>query len=139
MKLKKKNFTAYRQEFLKSIEKGERDSLEDLFNGVWEKFYKERMKENKIKGSKKQAKVISNTNWWNKDGKHKRSKECPGEGWKIGRIMYSWWNNGKEQKQSELQPDKDWSLGRLPLPRRKQTDITKKKISEVQKKRYNKI
>lgn len=28
---------------------------------------------------------VKNTKWWtNSDGKHKRSIECPGDGWKEG-------------------------------------------------------
>jgi hypothetical protein len=35
-------------------------------------------------------KSTKDTIWWNKDGINKRSKECPGFGWKSGRDFIPW-------------------------------------------------
>jgi hypothetical protein len=65
------------------------------------------------------------------------SKECPGEGWDIGRgptyakrsseesrnkmsstrkDNYYWWNNGVCNKRSKISPGVEWNRGRLTTP-----------------------
>lgn len=70
----------------------------------------------KIKASKKGAK------YWNDGVKNRVSKECPGEGWVLGRVQKAgyplpgrrgakWWNNGIENKCCKECPGEGWVKG----------------------------
>jgi len=66
-------------------------------------------------------KTFIGTKWWNDGrGNYKMSKECPGEGWVLGRgkNTFLWWNNGQTQKRSKECPGKDWVPGRGYFPNR---------------------
>jgi hypothetical protein len=56
--------------------------------------------------------------WWNNNTSELVSNECPGKGWKLGRLLNSskgtlWWNDGVRHKRSAECPGPEWKLGRL--------------------------
>ena len=66
---------------------------------------------------------------WTNGDKERRSEECPGEGWTLGRSFEvgqhlphdglstrgtRWWNNGKEQVRRKKCPGEGWVEGCLP-------------------------
>ena len=56
------------------------------------------------------------TSWWNNGVEQVKLFECPGEGWKKGRLG-KWWNNGVENKFGIEPPSDDWLLGRVQIER----------------------
>jgi hypothetical protein len=70
--------------------------------------------------SQEQAKIASEEQkgvfFWNNGIEQIKSKECPGEGFKRGRLVKEkrrWWTNGKKNKWQENQPGDNWYLGRI--------------------------
>ena len=71
--------------------------------------------------------------FWNNGKEHKRSKECPGDGWVLGLlekekirrnqtvnpIGQHWWNNGIENKKQVECPGEGWIRGKSPATREK--------------------
>jgi len=68
------------------------------------------------------------TKWWNNGIKNKIAMDCPGQGWKRGKLSKSrkyksgkespnankrWWNNKKEEVFTETKPDDSWERGRI--------------------------
>ena len=79
--------------------------------------------ESKIKMS-----IGKNTKYWNNGVKTVRRKECPGDGWILGRLSVKqnsfrkglhWWNNGVELKVSKKCPGDGWVRGSGKLINRK--------------------
>lgn len=68
---------------------------------------------------REQAKIASEEQsgvlFWNNGVKQVKSKECPGPGFKRGRLIKEkrqWWTNGKNNKWQPKSPGLGWHLGR---------------------------
>ena len=63
--------------------------------------------------------TCSNTTWWNNGKEDRRSNECPGEGWVLGRLTMPetftaiWWNDGLNSVRSATCPGEGWVRGHL--------------------------
>ena len=64
------------------------------------------------------SRVQKGKRFWTNGIENKRCKECPGEGWILGRTVvredkYSWWNDGIKEMQAIECPGDNWVKGRL--------------------------
>ena len=64
------------------------------------------------------SRVQKGKRFWTNGIENKRCKECPGEGWVLGRTVvredkYSWWNDGIKEMQAIECPGDNWVKGRL--------------------------
>ena len=70
------------------------------------------------------------THWWNNGIKNQRTKTCPGENWKRGKMQESlgyksgsdninagkkWWNNGQIEVLARVSPNDSWVRGRINM------------------------
>jgi hypothetical protein len=95
------------------------------------------------------------TKWWNNGIENQVTIDCPGEGWKKGKIHRShnykvgkespntgkkWWNNGVNEIFTSTKPDDSWFKGRIKKAylyekRKPLTKEHKEKISKALRKK----
>jgi hypothetical protein len=66
----------------------------------------------KFKRNKKDTEKRKQRVWWNNGEKNRHCKDCPGEGWIIGRGVF--WNNGDNETIAVICPGPEWKKGRIP-------------------------
>ena len=59
--------------------------------------------------------IVRGSHYWNNGLDMKRSVECPGPGYVLGRLNQNvrYWNNGQIMKKSAQSPGEGWQLGKL--------------------------
>lgn len=79
---------------------------------------------NHTERSKQKMGTCKRTKYWNNGQRNIRRKECPGEGWILGKLNNNqnsfrkdifWWNNGVELKSSKVCPGEGWFRGMGPF------------------------
>ena len=65
----------------------------------------------------KMGDIIRGSHYWNNGVDMKRSVECPGPEWHLGRLKKGekYWNNGQSMKKSVHSPGPEWVLGKIKI------------------------